>query len=85
VRSAISENAAQPRWPRPREICTYVHAKSRIQSAVRANQEIESHTGSFEKMVDRSHASSTPPAILPAVARNRDDLENPEKAAIDLF
>ncbi len=38
----------------------------------------------LQKIVDHSHATSTPPAVLPAVAHNRDDLENPEKAAIDV-
>jgi hypothetical protein len=35
-------------------------------------------------MVDRSHATSTTPAVVPVVARNRDDSEPPEKAAIDV-
>jgi hypothetical protein len=37
-----------------------------------------------QKMADRPHATSTAQAVLPAVARNRDDLENPKKAAVDV-
>jgi hypothetical protein len=38
----------------------------------------------LQNMVDRSHATSTTPAVLPAVASNRDDLEIQEKTAIDV-
>ena len=38
----------------------------------------------LQKMVDRSHATSTTPAVVPVVARKGDDLETPEKAAMEV-
>ena len=85
VLGGISANEAQRRWSaRRREICTYVHSKNQSLASKPLQEQIRKwklRRNHLQKMANRP---STAQAVLPAVASNRDDLENQEKAAIDV-